>query len=106
MSARSRDLAPSVAREVGSAREKSTAVSSSAPARPPCDGMDGMATTLRADVGHVTRRGDLMREADAPRGRPGEVAEWSIAPHSKCGVRASAPGVRIPPSPPELPLIL
>src|ERR1700689_3345960 len=30
----------------------------------------------------------------------GEVAEWSIAPHSKCGVRASAPGVRIPPSPP------
>ena len=31
---------------------------------------------------------------------PGEVAEWSIAPHSKCGVRASVPGVRIPPSPP------
>ena len=30
----------------------------------------------------------------------GEVAEWSIAPHSKCGVRASVPGVRIPPSPP------
>ena len=34
------------------------------------------------------------------RGR-GEVAEWSIAPHSKCGVRASVPGVRIPPSPPK-----
>ncbi len=29
------------------------------------------------------------------------MAEWSIAPHSKCGVRASVPGVRIPPSPPE-----
>ena len=28
--------------------------------------------------------------------RPGEVAEWSIAPHSKCGVRASVPGVRNP----------
>jgi hypothetical protein len=31
----------------------------------------------------------------------GEVAEWSIAPHSKCGVRATVPGVRIPPSPPS-----
>jgi hypothetical protein len=31
------------------------------------------------------------------------VAEWSIAPHSKCGVRASVPGVRIPPSPPDAP---
>ena len=30
----------------------------------------------------------------------GEVAEWSIAPHSKCGVRVTVPGVRIPPSPP------
>ncbi len=30
----------------------------------------------------------------------GEVAEWSIASHSKCEVRASVPGVRIPPSPP------
>ena len=34
--------------------------------------------------------------------RRGEVAEWSIAPHSKCGVRASVPGVRIPPSPPDM----
>ena len=32
----------------------------------------------------------------------GEVAEWSIAPHSKCGVRATVPGVRIPPSPPRI----
>src|SRR5579872_2484313 len=31
---------------------------------------------------------------------PGEVAEWSIAPHSKCGIRATVSGVRIPPSPP------
>src|SRR6476660_6690516 len=31
----------------------------------------------------------------------GEVAEWSKAPHSKCGVRATVPWVRIPPSPPR-----
>ncbi len=31
----------------------------------------------------------------------GEVAEWSIASHSKCEVRATVPGVRIPPSPPS-----
>src|SRR3954447_18709627 len=30
----------------------------------------------------------------------GEVAEWSKAPHSKCGVWATVPWVRIPPSPP------
>src|SRR3981081_736802 len=30
----------------------------------------------------------------------GEVAEWSIAPHSKCGIRATVSGVQIPPSPP------
>ena len=33
----------------------------------------------------------------------GEVAEWSNAPHSKCGVRATVPWVRIPPSPPRTP---
>src|SRR3954463_3487720 len=33
-------------------------------------------------------------------GADGEVAEWSIVPHSKCGVRATVPWVRIPPSPP------
>jgi hypothetical protein len=32
---------------------------------------------------------------------PGEVAEWSNAPHSKCGIGASLSGVRIPPSPPH-----
>jgi hypothetical protein len=31
----------------------------------------------------------------------GEVAEWSKAPHSKCGIRASVSWVRIPPSPPD-----
>lgn len=31
----------------------------------------------------------------------GEMPEWSIGPHSKCGVRATVPGVRIPLSPPE-----
>ena len=38
-------------------------------------------------------------------GRPqscGEVAEWLNAPHSKCGIRATVSGVRIPPSPPSL----
>src|SRR3981081_1655056 len=34
---------------------------------------------------------------------PGEVAEWSNAPHSKCGIGASLSGVRIPPSPPGFP---
>src|SRR5690606_28434606 len=32
----------------------------------------------------------------------GEVAEWLNAPHSKCGIRATVSGVRIPPSPPVL----
>ena len=31
----------------------------------------------------------------------GEVAEWSKAPHSKCGVPARVPRVRIPASPPH-----
>src|SRR6516162_8085504 len=30
----------------------------------------------------------------------GEVAEWLKAPHSKCGIRVTVSGVRIPPSPP------
>lgn len=30
---------------------------------------------------------------------PGEMPEWSIGPHSKCGVRVTVPGVRIPLSP-------
>ncbi len=30
----------------------------------------------------------------------GQVAEWSKAPHSKCGVLARVPGVRIPLCPP------
>ena len=33
------------------------------------------------------------------RGTSGEMPEWSIGPHSKCGVRATVPGVRIPLSP-------
>ena len=31
---------------------------------------------------------------------PGEMPEWSNGPHSKCGERATVPGVRIPLSPP------
>src|SRR3954464_4791676 len=30
----------------------------------------------------------------------GQVVEWSMAPHSKCGEPARAPWVRIPPCPP------
>jgi hypothetical protein len=37
----------------------------------------------------------------APTSR-GEVAEWLNAPHSKCGIRATVSGVRIPPSPPNV----
>ena len=45
------------------------------------------------------------KSAPTTTGQPvcGEVAEWSIAPHSKCGVRVTVPGVRIPPSPPFIP---
>ncbi len=32
----------------------------------------------------------------------GEMPEWSIGPHSKCGVRVTVPGVRIPLSPQEM----
>ena len=32
---------------------------------------------------------------------PGEMPEWSIGPHSKCGVRVTVPGVRIPLFPPD-----
>jgi hypothetical protein len=35
-----------------------------------------------------------------PNQHRGEVAEWSNAPHSKCGILARVSGVRIPPSPP------
>ena len=31
----------------------------------------------------------------------GEMPEWSIGPHSKCGERATVPRVRIPVSPPK-----
>ena len=31
----------------------------------------------------------------------GKVPEWSNGPHSKCGERATVPGVRIPPFPPD-----
>jgi len=31
------------------------------------------------------------------------VAEWSNAPHSKCGIRVTVSRVRIPASPPSLP---
>ena len=55
--------------------------------------------SLRATARHAKRPPTLRTIFHVVVG-PGEVAEWSIAPHSKCGVRASVPGVRIPPSPP------
>src|SRR5947209_14399542 len=36
----------------------------------------------------------------SPASARGEVAEWLKAPHSKCGIRVTVSGVRIPPSPP------
>ena len=47
-----------------------------------------------------THRRALFGAAGDPRG---EVAEWSNAPHSKCGVPSRVPWVRIPPSPPSPP---
>src|SRR3954447_2699995 len=50
-------------------------------------------------------RGCLARKRkplnESSLGPSGEVAEWLKAPHSKCGVRATVSGVRIPPSPPN-----
>src|SRR4051812_30000550 len=45
-------------------------------------------------------RPDPLPAPSGARDPDGEVAEWSKAPHSKCGVRATVPWVRIPPSPP------
>src|SRR5437660_8349243 len=46
---------------------------------------------------------DICRRGGLPRARRyGEVAEWLNAPHSKCGIRATVSGVRIPPSPPVI----
>ena len=41
-----------------------------------------------------------MRTFAAAKGN-GKMPEWSIGPHSKCGVRATVPGVRIPLFPPQ-----
>ena len=51
---------------------------------------------------HWLRYNSARREGRRRRSRLlGEVAEWLNAPHSKCGIRATVSGVRIPPSPPE-----
>src|SRR5881628_581111 len=47
-------------------------------------------------------RPDPLPALSGARDPEGEVSEWSKAPHSKCGVRATVPWVRIPPSPPLL----
>ncbi len=62
--------------------------------------MLGSAAKRRASPLHPRRaevRSSACRQGTTA---SGEVAEWSIASHSKCEVRATVPGVRIPPSPP------
>ena len=68
--------------------------------RPRCVLRGEREAVLPAVTAHGKRRPDLAAGVLDLAVAPGEVAEWSIAPHSKCGVRASVPGVRIPPSPP------
>ena len=43
--------------------------------------------------------GPAARQVRVAGASKGEMPEWSIGPHSKCGVRATVPGVRIPLSP-------
>lgn len=76
-------------------------------------GRKWLLTTLHWEMIAETRRSRLARSAClaamsflrfpiAPgrwAGCPGEVSEWLKEPHSKCGQRATAAGVRIPPSP-------
>ena len=62
-------------------------------------GFVGSATGAVSALGRT--RDDIKRYLCAVRCRQqkGEMPEWSIGPHSKCGVRATVPGVRIPLSP-------
>ena len=67
-------------------------------------GKAGETRSCSTVVGPCLRRGCWIdKAAILRRAGSGEVAEWSIAPHSKCGIRATVSGVRIPPSPPVLP---
>jgi hypothetical protein len=52
----------------------------------------------RARFGGLSPRPDIHGAINAD----GEVAEWSNAPHSKCGLPATVTWVRIPPSPPVI----
>ena len=65
----------------------------------------GPASVGRAVAPKTCRVGDFpVRRGQRSKPRHatvGEVAEWSNAPHSKCGVLVRVPGVRIPPSPPN-----
>src|ERR1700733_3112786 len=77
--------------------------------RPPCRPKTGPKRPARSPP-----RLDRRRESCIPAARPssllsetafiistlGQVVEWLKAPHSKCGVRATVPRVRIPPCPP------
>jgi hypothetical protein len=60
------------------------------------------ANVLESMIGHHSPRADtgVLQVKPASKIKAGEVAEWLKAPHSKCGVLARVPGVRIPPSPP------
>ena len=60
---------------------------------------------MRAKIHTLSRRRAAVtyRAASLRLCPSGEVAEWLKAPHSKCGIRATVSGVRIPPSPPSRP---
>lgn len=64
------------------------------PARKPCLNAPSRSAMSR----FASTAGDALAHRSCDRG---EVAEWLKAPHSKCGIRATVSGVRIPPSPPS-----
>ena len=49
--------------------------------------------------GEIRKTGSKGGAEEEGKDRKGEMPEWSIGPHSKCGVRVTVPGVRIPLSP-------
>ncbi len=86
--------------EVGSPRPPDETARKGDPRRPaPCRSRVA-AAVLHASAAWANHP-SLSIVPDANLGFCGQVAEWSIAPHSKCGDRASGPGVRIPPCPPS-----
>ena len=69
----------------------------SPPSREPCEAASISSTKPLVPIRH---NGYVCAALERRTTTRGEVAEWSNAPHSKCGMGASPSGVRIPPSPP------